>query len=102
MPANTPLSFESKGIKAPSQVVRGRQLGWLLGYQSGALIQSASSTNQLANELGRSGGNFDNHPPGVNPPLVNPNCGCFNPQTTLVLNTAAWNNPATGQWGREV
>jgi hypothetical protein len=57
MPANTPLSFESKGTKAPSQVVRGRQLGWLLGYQSGALIQSASSTNQLANELGRSGGN---------------------------------------------
>jgi hypothetical protein len=31
--------------------------------------------------------------------LVNPNCGCFNPQTTLVLNTAAWTNPGPGQWG---
>jgi hypothetical protein len=30
---------------------------------------------------------------------VNPNCGCFNPQTTLVLNPAAWTEPAPGQWG---
>jgi len=31
--------------------------------------------------------------------LVNPNCGCFNPQTTQVLNPAAWTDAAPGQWG---
>ena len=30
---------------------------------------------------------------------VNPNCGCFNPQTAIVLNTAAWSDPGSGQWG---
>jgi hypothetical protein len=83
--------------------VRNWQLGWLLRYQNGALIQSATSTNQLESELARTGAytgtNFDNRVPGVNPLLVNPNCGCFNPQTTLVLNPAAWTNPGPGQWG---
>ncbi len=37
--------------------------------------------------------------PGVNPLAVNPNCGCFNPQTTLALNPAAFADPGPGQWG---
>ncbi|HEY6346437.1 MAG TPA: TonB-dependent receptor [Bryobacteraceae bacterium] len=93
------FASDSKGMKALSQVVRGWQLGWLLRYQNGAMIESATSTNQLESELGRTGTNFDNYAPGVNRLLVNPNCGCFNPQTTLVLNPAAWANPGTGQWG---
>jgi hypothetical protein len=94
------LEGDGKGMKALSQVVRGWQLGWLLRYQNGALIESAASTNLLESQLLRSGGtNLDNSVPGVNPLLVNPNCGCFNPQTTLVLNTAAWTNPGPGQWG---
>ena len=43
--------------------------------------------------------NLDNRVPGVNPLAVDPNCGCFNPQTTLVLNKNAWAEPASGQWG---
>jgi hypothetical protein len=99
------LTADNKGMKALSQVVRGWQLGWLLRYQNGALIETPSSTNQLINQLLRQGGfngtpvNPDNRVPGVNPLLVNPNCGCFNPQTTLVLNPAAWTDPAPGQWG---
>jgi hypothetical protein len=86
-------------------VVRGWQLGWLLRYQNGALIQTAYSSNQLENQLLRQGGfngapeDNDNLVPGVPRLLVNPNCGCFNPQTQLVLNTAAWSDPGPGQWG---
>jgi len=98
-------SASSAGMKVLSQVVRGWQLGWLLRYQNGSLIESAASANNLESELLRQGGfegqpvNADNRVPGVNPLLVNPNCGCFNPQTTLVLNPAAWQEPAAGQWG---
>jgi hypothetical protein len=99
------LTADGKGMKALSQVVRGWQLGWLLRYQNGALIETPSSSNQLINQLLRQGGfnggpvNPDNRVAGANPLLVNPNCGCFNPQTTLVLNPAAWTEPAPGQWG---
>jgi len=31
--------------------------------------------------------------------LQNLNCHCFNPNTTIVLNPAAWTNPAPGQYG---
>ncbi|MBV9508136.1 MAG: TonB-dependent receptor [Acidobacteriia bacterium] len=93
------------GKKVLSQVVQGWQLGWLLRYQNGPLIEIPSSSNQLVNQLLRQGGfngtpvNPDNRVPGVNPLLVDPNCGCFNPQTTLVLNSAAFTEPAPGQWG---
>ena len=30
---------------------------------------------------------------------VNVNCHCFNPQTTIILNPAAWTNPAPGHYG---
>ncbi len=96
---------DSKKMKVLTQVVRGWQLGWLLRYQNGQLIESASSANQLETILLRQGGfngspvNLDDRNPGVNPLLVNPNCGCFNPQTTLVLNPAAWTDPGSGQWG---
>ncbi len=74
-------------MKALSQVVRGWQLGWLLRYQNGALIETPTSANQLENNCyGKVGStetpaNLDNRVPGANPLLVNPNCGCFNPQT---------------------
>jgi hypothetical protein len=98
-------SANTGGMKVVSQVLRDWQLGWLLRYQNGSLIESAASANQLENQLLRQGGfngqpvNPDNAVPGVNPLLVNPNCGCFNPQTRLVLNPAAWAEPGPGQWG---
>jgi len=96
---------DSVGAHFVSRIVRDWQLGWLLRYQNGALIEAPSSSNQLTNQLLRQGGfngtpvNPDNRVPGVNPLLVDPNCGCFNPQTTLVLNPKAWAEPAPGQWG---
>ena len=99
------LTADSGGMKVLSQVVGGWQLGWLLRYQNGSMIETPSSSNQLINELVRQGGfngtpvDPDNRVPGVNPFLHNPNCGCFNPQTQPILNPAAWTDPGPGQWG---
>jgi hypothetical protein len=96
---------DTGGMKVLSEVVQGWQLGWLLRYQNGALIETPSSSNQLINELLMQAGfngtpiNPDNPVPGVNPFLHNPNCGCFNPQTQPILNPAAWTDPGPGQWG---
>jgi hypothetical protein len=95
----------SLGARTASWIVKDWQLGMLLRYQNGALISAPSSSNQLINQLMRQGGfngtpiNPDNRVAGVNPLAVDPNCGCFNPQTTLVLNPKAWSEPASGQWG---
>ena len=99
------FNADSTSMKVLSHVVRDWQLGFLLRYQNGAMIESATSSNQLINQLLRQGGfngapvNFNNLVPGVNPLAVDPNCGCFNPQTTIVLNPKAWAEPASGQWG---
>jgi hypothetical protein len=68
-------------------------------------LKCRHSTNLLESLLLRQGGfnstpvNPVNRVPGVDPLAVDPNCGCFNPQTTLVFNKAAFNDPAPGQWG---
>jgi len=86
-------------MKVLSQVVRDWQLGFLLRYQSGALVETPSSQNQINLMLERAYPTFQNYVPGVNPLLVNPNCGCFNPQTTQVLNPAAWTDAPAGTFG---
>jgi hypothetical protein len=100
------FNADSTGMKVLSQVTRDWQIGWVMRYQNGALIQSPPSNNQLTTELERSvpdfvtvDTNFMNPVPGVNPLAVNPNCGCFNPQTTAALNPKAWANPPGGVWG---
>jgi Carboxypeptidase regulatory-like domain/TonB dependent receptor len=97
-------SGDGVGMRVLSQVVRDWQLGWLLRYQSGALIQTPSpTTNTLASVLQRTGGfnpsyNLDN-PTGAQRLLVDPNSKSFDPTTQQLLNPAAWSEPATGQWG---
>jgi hypothetical protein len=86
----------------------------VLRYQSGNLIESPLSNNQLLTELGRGafsgpglnnpaiwggGATTQNVVPGQNFFSVNPNCGCFNPQTTLSLNPAAWVDSPGGSFG---
>src|SRR5579875_317283 len=97
---------DNQGMKVLSVIARDWQVGWVLRYQNGALIQSPPSTNQLTAQLERAvpdflstDSNFMTPVPGVNPLAVNPNCGCFNPQTTLALNPNAWVNPPGGTWG---
>jgi hypothetical protein len=96
---------DSTGMKVLSHIVRDWQLGWLLRYQSGNLIASPPSNNQLnlqlarASNLDRGSVTFWNPVPGVNPLNVDPNCHCFNPQTTLVLNKNAWTDAPAGTFG---
>jgi hypothetical protein len=89
----------SGGMRVLSQVVRDWQLGWLLRYQNGALIGSPRSNNQLSSQLARVDSTYWNYVPGTNMLAVDPNCGCFNPQTTLALNKSAWTDAPGGTFG---
>ncbi len=88
-----------------SQVVKDWQLGAVLRYQSGALIQVPSSLNNIFAQLDRSGAffsgattnwNFTNGNTGLL--SVNPNSH-FDPTKQLVLNPAAWTDAPGGQFG---
>ncbi|HLI84052.1 MAG TPA: TonB-dependent receptor [Bryobacteraceae bacterium] len=93
------FAADTKGMKLLSVITRDWQLGWVLRYQNGALIPVPRSNNQIQNELKRNDATFENYVPGVNPLKVDPNCGCFNPQTTFVLNPAAWTDAPAGTFG---
>jgi hypothetical protein len=90
---------ENAGMKLTSLVTRDWQIGFLLRYQSGSLIETPLSNNELNLDLERASPTFWNYVPGVNPLAVNPNCGCFNPQTTSALNPKAWTDAPAGTFG---
>jgi len=85
------------GNKALSWVSRDWQIGTLLRYTSGLPIASPTSTNSMATYVYQS--TLFNRVPGVPLFTQDLNCHCFDPNTTFVLNPAAWSNPAPGQWG---
>jgi hypothetical protein len=94
------------GNKALSWVVRGWRIGTVLRYGSGLPIMAPTATNGLASTLfratgavGTTGGTFYDRVPGQPLFTESLNCHCFNPNTTFVLNPAAWVNPPAGQWG---
>ena len=94
------------GNKVLSLIARDWRIGAILRYGSGLPILSPIATNGLASTLfrgtgavGTTGGTFMDRVPGVPLFTENLNCHCFNPNTTFVLNPAAWTNPAPGQWG---
>jgi hypothetical protein len=93
------FAADRNAMKAVSQVVRDWQFGWVLRYQNGALIQTPYSNNQLNLQLARATPTFWNYVPGQNPLSVEPNCGCFNPQSTIVLNKNAWTDAPGGTFG---
>ena len=92
------------GNKWLSNVVKDWQVGAVLRYQSGQLIGNPSSLNNLTTQLARGFGNFgqtgNNYWNLTGQPrlLVDPNCGCFDPQHTTALNTAAWTDAPGGTW----
>jgi hypothetical protein len=102
------LRSDTSAFKALSWVARDWTYSAVLRYQSGSLIQTPFSANNLLNNLGRGPGNnpalwgggytFLNRVPGQPLFLVDPNSK-FDPTTQLVLNKAAWVEPAYGTFG---
>jgi hypothetical protein len=71
----------------------------VLRYQSGTLIQTPYSNKQLNPQLPRTTPTNRGYVPGVNWLAVDPNCGCFNSQTTLVPNSTAWTDGGSATFG---
>ncbi|HTW67234.1 MAG TPA: hypothetical protein VME17_21590, partial [Bryobacteraceae bacterium] len=97
-----------KGAGALSWLTRDWTLSGLLRYQSGTLLRTPSSNNNLLQDLGigpnnnpalwGGGTTFQNRVPNEPLFLVNPN-GKFDPTTQLALNPAAWTDAPLGQFG---
>jgi len=90
--------------KALSWAVRDWTLGAFLQYSSGLPIlapyaQNAINSVTLRNISAPATGSFANRVPGMPLFTTDLNCHCFNPNTTFVLNPAAWTQPAAGQFG---
>lgn len=103
------------GNKILSAIVSGWQTGWFLQYQSAPLLALPASPTQypISNWLGYGPGPAqwngqslfattwtDNKGAVHNTPL-NLNCGCFNPQTTVVLNPNAWTAVPNAQFAAD-
>jgi len=88
---------------ATNKLVRALQRDWTLGgsfrYQSGLPILSPVATNNITAVLPRQSATFADRNPGVPLFIQNPNCGCFDPNQTFILNPAAWSQPPAGQFG---
>ena len=100
---------DGMAMKSLSWVSRDWVVGALLKYQSGALIATPNSNNNFLSQMQRGaannpavwgGGNtYQTEVPGQPLFLKDPNCHCFDPTTTLVLNPAAWQDVPAGQYG---
>jgi hypothetical protein len=86
------------GNRPSKYVLSGWQIGALATYASGTPIQVPAAANLLATDTFETS-SFLNRVPGQPLFLQNLNCHCFDPTKTLVLNPAAWTDPAPGTWG---
>ena len=103
------LAAEAWVVACMSAVARDWVIGTVLRYQSGAIIRSAASNNALLSQLDRGvtnnpalwggGTTFQNVVSGQPFLLKDPNCRCFDPTTSLILNPGAWQDVPAGEFG---
>ena len=93
--APAPTWTENKIVR---YVLSGWQTGALFTYASGTPILVPASTNSLNTSYFLPTASYLNRVPGVPLFLQDLNCHCFDPTKTLVLNPAAWVNPAPGTY----
>jgi hypothetical protein len=102
------LRSDSSGFKVLSWLARDWTYSGVLRYQSGQILQSPFSAQNLLSNMARGPANnpalwgggytFMNRVPGQPLFLVNPNSN-IDPTKQLVLNPAAWVEPAYGTFG---
>jgi hypothetical protein len=102
---------EGAAFKVLSHLARDWQISAVMRYESGAMIKVPNSNNGLFAQLFRTSGFFstattynrvEGQPFFANGPdgkPIDPNCKCFDPTQTLVLNPAAWVDAPPGQFG---
>jgi hypothetical protein len=83
--------------KVASWFARDWTLGAVMRYASGIPFKVPAATTGLASYVFQT--SLVNRVPGVPLYTVDLNCHCFDPNTTFVLNPAAWVNPPIGQFG---
>jgi hypothetical protein len=93
--ASLPFVSSNKIARA---VLGGWTVGGMLRYASGLPIRTPNANNNLGTVLPGSS-TFATRVPGEPLFLEDLNCHCFDPSTTFVLNPAAWQQPAPGQFG---
>jgi Carboxypeptidase regulatory-like domain len=117
VPQELIIAFNYTSPKVELNITGGKALSWLakdwtiggvLRYQSGLILQSPFSSNNLLANLARGPGNnpalwgggytFMNRVPNQPLFLVNPN-STFDPTQQLVLNPKAWVEPPYGTFG---
>lgn len=92
------------GVKALSLIIRDWVMGTVLRYESEALV--ARFNNGLLSQLDRGitnnpaiwegGSTFQHLVPGQKLLAVDPNCHCFDPTTTMMLNLNAFTDREAG------
>ena len=83
--------------KVLSYIARDWTYGVFLQYASGFPIEVPLANNNLGAQVFQT--SFANRVAGVPLFTVDPNCHCYDPNKTFLLNPAAWSNPLPGQFG---